>query len=244
MPSPPDFSTATCQTLMFRASLICSNPSCGTITLGPSDAHGQLATKLGEAAHIRAARPGPRYDPKMSDADRADPANGIWLCASCHTLIDKNNGKDFSVETLLEWKRKHEDTLHSLLLSHRSVLPVLRQFTEEGQVAQDVVDTLENHGALFMDRNFEVERSVILSIDRLRSELQRLARQVRYDGQLKQLIKDLVAECRMFMNHTDQFRGNYWHELEGMRNRVGVIVLRLREDYGCKVRGHLNRIIP
>ncbi|MDX6498317.1 MAG: hypothetical protein QOG23_1577 [Blastocatellia bacterium] len=28
-----------------------------------------------------------------------------------------------------------------------------------------------------------------------------------------------------------------------MRNRVGVIVLRLREDYGCKVRGQLNRII-
>jgi hypothetical protein len=46
------------------------------------------------------------------------------------------------------------------------------------------------------------------------------------------------------MNHTDHFRGQYWHELEGMRNRVGVIVLRLREDYGCKVRGHLNRIIP
>ena len=46
------------------------------------------------------------------------------------------------------------------------------------------------------------------------------------------------------MNHTDRFRGQYWPELEAMRNRVGVIVLRLREDYGCKIRGPLNRIIP
>jgi len=244
MPSPPDFSSATCQQLMFRASLICSNPACGTITLGPTDAKGHLAAKLGEAAHICAARPGPRYDVNMTDVERAHPDNGIWLCASCHTLIDKNGGEDFPVETLIEWKQKHENILCSLLLSHRSVLPILRRFTEEGQLAQDVIDTLENHGALFMDQHFEVERSVILSIDRLRSELQGLARKVRYDGDLKGLIRDLISECRMFMNHTDRFRGQYWHELEGMRNRVGVIVLRLREDYGCKVRGHLNRIIP
>src|SRR5712664_1752394 len=140
---PPDFSATTCQQLMFRASLICTNPSCGTITLGPMDATGRLATKLGEAAHIRAARPGPRFDQNMTDDERADPENGIWLCANCHTLIDKNNGDDFPVETLLEWKHKHEGVLRSLLLSHRSVLPVLRKFTEEGQIAQDVVDTLE-----------------------------------------------------------------------------------------------------
>ena len=62
MSSPPDFSAATVQLLMSRASLICSNPRCGTITLGPTDATGRLAAKLGEAAHIRAARPGARYD--------------------------------------------------------------------------------------------------------------------------------------------------------------------------------------
>ena len=244
MPAPPDFSASTCQLLMFRASLICSNPACGTITLGPIDAQGRLAAKLGEAAHIRAARLGPRYDESMTDDERAHPDNGIWLCASCHTLIDKNNGEGFPVEMLLEWKQIHESTLRSLLRSHRSVLPLLRKFTEEGQLAQDVIDTLENHGALFMDRHFEVEQHVILSIDRLRTELRQLARRIRYDAELKSLIKDLADECRSFMNHTSRFRGQYWPEIEGMRNRVGVIVLRLREDYGGKVRGHLNRIIP
>jgi hypothetical protein len=242
MSAAPDFSAATCQLLMFRASLICTR--CGTITLGPTDAQGLLAAKLGEAAHIRAARPGPRYDENMTDEQRAHPDNGIWLCASCHTLIDKNNGAGFPVEMLLDWKRKHEEILRSLLLSHRSILPILRRFTEEGQIAQDVIDTLENHGALFRDRHLEVEASVVLSIDRLRSELQLLMRRVRYDSQLKELIRDLVGECRTFMNQTDRFRGRYWNELEGMRHRVGVIVLRLREDYGCKIRGDLNRIIP
>jgi len=200
---------------------------------------------LGEAAHIRAARPGqPRFDETMTDDERANPSNGIWLCASCHTLIDKNNGADFPVDALLEWRRKHESVLRSLLYSHRSVLPILRKFTEEGQVAQDVVDTLESHGALFMDQHFEVEQHVIVSIDRLRSELQELGRRVRYDGALKGLIKDLTNECRSYMNHTDRFRVQYWPELEGMRNRAGVIVLRLRDEYGCKVRGHLNRIVP
>jgi hypothetical protein len=241
----PDFSVDTKEQLMFRASLICTNPSCATITLGPSDAVGKLSLKLGEAAHIQAARPGQaRYDPNMSDAQRADPTNGIWLCASCHSLIDKNQGADFPVAMLLEWKRKHEDVLRSLLHSHRSVLPLIRKFTEEGQIAQDVVDTLENHGALFMDRQYEVDQHVLVSIDHLRTELRDLAKRVRYDGELKGLIKDLVAECRSFMNHTSRFGGHVWPELESMRTRVGVIVLRLREDYGCKVRGRLNRIIP
>ena len=53
---------------------------------------------------------------------------------------------------------KHEAVLRSLLHSQRSVLPLLPKFTEEGQVAQDVIDTLESYGALFMDQHFEVDK--------------------------------------------------------------------------------------
>ncbi len=244
MPAP-DFVAATCERLAFRASLICSNPSCSTLTVGPADAQGPLALKLGEAAHIRAARPGQaRYEKNMTDEERAHSDNGIWLCANCHTMIDKNQGGEFTVELLLEWKSKHEQIISALLRSHRSPLPLLRKVTEEGQFAQDVVDLLEQHGALFMDTHSEVLPHVILSLDRLRSELRVLARRIRYDSSLKELIKDLVDHCRAFMNHTSRFNGRDWHELEALRGRVGIIVLRLREDYGCKIRGPLNRIIP
>ncbi|HEY6339019.1 MAG TPA: HNH endonuclease [Candidatus Sulfotelmatobacter sp.] len=241
----PDFSTPTGQTIAFRASVICSNPECSTLTTGPSEAHGDLALKLGEAAHISAARPGQaRYNPAMTDAERSAAENGIWLCASCHTLIDKNGGADFPVALLQEWKRKHEEFVRSLLLTHRSPLPVLRRFTEEGQIAQDAVDELEQHGALFVDHNIEVQSDVIASLERLRRELVQLSRGIRYDSQLKHIIKDIADECRSFMNNTSRFTHTAPSELEALRSRIGIKVLQLREDHGCKIRGPLNRIIP
>lgn len=241
----PDFSKDTIQTLAFRSGLICNNPSCQTITTGPSDGNGPLKLKIGEAAHISAKKLGQaRYDSLMSDAARASVNNGIWLCASCHTLIDKNIGADFTSTMLLGWKKSHEDLIRSLLHSHRSPVPILRKFTEEGQIAQDVVDLLENHGALFTDLHLEVSQHVSLSIERLRQELIEFSKKIRYDSKLKGLIKDLVSECREYMNHTSQFSGAQLQELEAFRNRVGYKVLALREDYGCQIRGPLNKILP
>ena len=244
MPAP-DFSQETINLLAFRACLICNNPRCATVTVGPSDAKGHLAIKLGEAAHICAKRSGQaRYDADMSDDQRAAPENGIWLCASCHTMVDKNLGHDFPKEVLLDWKRKHEEVIRSLLYTHRSPWPLIRKFSEEGQIAQEAVDALETHGALYMDRNIENPPHVLLSIERLRSELQDLVRKIRYDSQLKDLIKDLSSECRQFMNFSSS-RGRYdWHELETMRSRLGVLILRLKEDYGCNIRGQLIQILP
>jgi hypothetical protein len=241
----PDFSPETITLLAFRACLICNNPRCATVTAGPSDAKGDLAIKLGEAAHICAKRAGQaRYDDKMSDEQRAAPENGIWLCANCHTMVDKNCGLDFPKEVLLAWKRKHEEVIRSLLYTHRSPWPMIRKFTEEGQVAQEVVDVLEDHGALYMDQNIENPPHVLLSVERLRSEFQNLSRKVNYDNQLKDLIKDLATECRVFMNFSSS-RGRYdWHELQTMRSRVGVLILRLKEDYGCNIRGSLHQILP
>ena len=241
----PDFSRETIEILAFRSGLICNNPTCQTITTGPSDGNGPLKLKIGEAAHISAKKPGQaRYDSLLSDNERAQVENGIWLCASCHTLIDKNNGADFPARTLHGWKASHEDLIRTLLHSHRSPVPLLRRFTEEGQIAQDVVDRLESHGALFVDHHLEVTQHVALSIENLRQELAELRQRIRYDSRLKGIIKDLISECREYMNRTSRFSGSVRHELDALRHRVGHIVLSLREDYGCEIRGNLNRILP
>jgi hypothetical protein len=241
----PDFSPVTRDLLAFRSSLICNNPKCGALTVGPSDASGPLKLKLGEAAHICAARQGrARYDETMTDEQRASFDNGIWLCASCHTMVDKNMGTDFPIEVLVSWKESHEAVIRSLLHSHRSPLPLLRRFTEEGAIAQEAVDILEQHGALFVDLIYEVDSHVLLSIEHLRAELARLPRNVRYDSRLKDLLKDLVNEFRDFMNRTSKFQGNVLSELPSLRARVGIHLLRLRDDFGCKVRGAISRIIP
>jgi len=245
VPKAPDFSTDTVATLGARAALICNNPDSGTLTVGPSDAVNDLAIKLGEAAHIRAARAGQaRFDLDMNDDQRAEIANGIWLCASCHTMVDKNKGIDFSSDLLLLWKKDHENTISSLLRTHRSPLPMLRKFTDEGDVAQEAVDIMETHGALFVERNMEVDNYVMESIKSLRADIEKLPRRVKFNLRVKYLLKDLANEFRIFMNNTSKFPVNLLTELDTLRSRVGVTVLRLRDEYGCNVRGDLNRIIP
>jgi DNA-directed RNA polymerase subunit M/transcription elongation factor TFIIS len=43
----------------------------------------------------------------MTDAERAGPSNGIWLCRTCARLVDADERR-FRVETLRGWKEQHE----------------------------------------------------------------------------------------------------------------------------------------
>ena len=107
MPSGPDFSRPTVGALAKRSAQICSNPACHKPTSGPHSDEGK-AVIVGEAAHIRGARPGAaRFDPGMTDEQRADPSNGVWLCRNCAKRID-SDGVRFSVDVLLQWKEAHE----------------------------------------------------------------------------------------------------------------------------------------
>lgn len=103
----PKFSPRTVDTLGRRAAFLCSNPDCGAITVGAqSEAHG--ASVLGEAAHIFGAKPGSaRFHSEMTDEERAFIENGIWLCRSCHKLVD-DNPTYYTPELLIEWKAEHE----------------------------------------------------------------------------------------------------------------------------------------
>ncbi|MCX6119886.1 MAG: hypothetical protein NT027_20315 [Proteobacteria bacterium] len=92
-----------------RAGSICSQPSCRISLTGPSTTDQQSSVNLGVVAHITAASVGgPRYDATITDDKRNSIENAILLCQTCSVLIDKNNGNDYSVELLREWKCKHE----------------------------------------------------------------------------------------------------------------------------------------
>src|SRR5688572_24730067 len=83
-----EFSASVRMILAQRAGYLCSKPGCGRLTIGPSSAGGVTIT--GEAAHITGASPGgPRHDPGLSPTQRTSADNGIWLCATDATLIDK-----------------------------------------------------------------------------------------------------------------------------------------------------------
>lgn len=107
MTGGPDFSEGIKQTLAKRAGQVCSNPECRRPTSGPHSDETK-AINLGEAAHIRAARPGQaRYDASMTDEQRADITNGIWLCKECARRIDVDEAR-YAVSLLVGWKNVHE----------------------------------------------------------------------------------------------------------------------------------------
>lgn len=103
-----DFTKRIKNDLALRASYQCSY--CKTSTVGPSDEASNAVTMIGVAAHIAAAAAGPgarRYDHSMTSEQRGSIDNGIWLCASCSVLIDRDEVR-FTPQYLHELKRKHE----------------------------------------------------------------------------------------------------------------------------------------
>lgn len=104
-----EFTESTKRKLADSVGCRCSNPNCRKFTKGASrEGDGQI-NNIGVAAHISAASPGgPRYDPRMSEKERKDFGNGIWLCQSCANLID-NDVTKYTVELLIKWKEKAEE---------------------------------------------------------------------------------------------------------------------------------------
>lgn len=115
-----DFIKSMKEILSKRVGLLCSNPKCRRLTIGPNSQESQT-TNIGVAAHITAASPGgPRYDEKIDSAERSSIKNGIWLCQSCAKLIDSDESK-YTVNLLNKWKNTAEEYAESQL-NERSVL--------------------------------------------------------------------------------------------------------------------------
>lgn len=109
MSTRDDFDSKTIDAVGKRTSYICSNPTCRSLTLCPSAADESKFIYVGKAAHITAAAEGgPRYDSTLSSEQRKSISNAIFLCSTCADMIDKNNGIDFTVDTLKKWKQEHE----------------------------------------------------------------------------------------------------------------------------------------
>src|SRR5689334_6418496 len=104
-----NFSVAVVRDVRDRTGNLCSQPECRKATVGADQSTSTGVKIIGVAAHIRAASPGgPRFDASQTPAERSSIENAIWLCASCSVLIDKNDGQDFPVPKLEEWKRRAE----------------------------------------------------------------------------------------------------------------------------------------
>ena len=103
----PNFSKTTITLLAQRAAYLCSNPDCKILTIAPNT-DGEKIILIGQAAHVYGARKGSkRYNIQMTDDERSNISNGIWLCNNCHKLIDSDD-KKYTAEKLFQWKNDHE----------------------------------------------------------------------------------------------------------------------------------------
>lgn len=117
-----DFTKTTKEILAKRVSYICSNPTCRKTTVG-AHSHADKAISIGVAAHITAASStGPRYDDALTLEQRKHIDNGIWLCSTCSTLIDKDT-KHFTVDLLRKWKADCENESWKRLIGEIEVQP-------------------------------------------------------------------------------------------------------------------------
>lgn len=138
-----DFHPSVVEALARRASYICSNPNCRSLTLFPSKQDSTKTIFLGVAAHITAAaQGGPRYDPSLTPEERSSIENGIFLCTFCASLIDKNKGADFPTEILRNWKNEHEQWISNNLNKSMDSLSGYIQAAEEKNRRQGTLHAL------------------------------------------------------------------------------------------------------
>ena len=65
------------------------------------------AKSAGDGAHIVAeSLDGPRGESPLTQAQRAMADNGVWLCPTCHRIVDFVRPQDFSIELLQQWKAR------------------------------------------------------------------------------------------------------------------------------------------
>lgn len=130
MSNRDDFTQKTIDVLAKRAAWLCSNPYCRKFTVGAKSGE-EGVINLGEAAHITAAAPGgPRYNPALSSAERRNISNGIWLCNTCATLIDRDEVA-FPISLLNEWKKNAEERSFVALASSCSIIQIAKKIPVE-----------------------------------------------------------------------------------------------------------------
>lgn len=98
-----DFTEKTRRTLCNRVGGRCSRPWCDRPAVGPNS-DPDKTTSIGVAAHITASRRGgPRYDERLTPAQRKSAKNGIWCCQVCAKLVDSDTS-EYTAAELRAWK--------------------------------------------------------------------------------------------------------------------------------------------
>lgn len=240
-----DFSSSTKTALAKRAANICSNPICNCLTQAPTKKSVDKSVNIGVAAHICAAAPGgARYDENQTPEQRASIENAIWLCVHCSTLIDKNQGMDYGVNLLKEWKSNHEKEMARLQTLKTSPLALILKNTDEALLAQEIIHYLDDKGCFYISDAFERHDYVISSLSETRKYLTLTLNKLNSDSFLYKHTKLLKDECQNYMNKTSNQKNLRPSHLDVTRDNIGSIIEAICDRYNIKPTSNLITIMP
>lgn len=241
------FSAATKALVAACAGYMCTNPDCNRLLVGPEVKTGDVLLKsnIGKFAHIQGREfASARHDADMTDEQRSEPANAIFLCGVCHDLVDNNSGPGYSVALLTLWRDDHTAKVRRLLASPRlPLLPELMRLEHNAKVVQQVFDILADKRSLHYSVHMELWPHVIKALRNLRSEMNRALREMADDDQLRKDLKAIGAAARNLMKNVivgddgwpskGEIHAN--QHLDVMREEIGSIVNRLAKTYNIPI---------
>ncbi|MFD7846109.1 hypothetical protein ACFV4K_24590 [Nocardia sp. NPDC059764] len=204
-----------------------------------------LKTNIGKFAHIRGRELGSaRHNEDMTDEDRSDPDNAIFLCGVCHDLVDNNGGPGYSVALLTQWRDEHTARVRQLLASPRlPLLPELMRLEHNAKVVQHLFNVLADKRSLHCLVHMEVWPHVIKALRDLRSDINRAMREITDDDRLRIDLKAIRVAAQSLMKNVivdadglpskGEIHAN--QHLDVMREEIGSIVQRLAKTYNIPV---------
>jgi hypothetical protein len=182
----------------------------------------------------------------QTPAERAAILNAIWLCATCSTLIDKNNGMDYPANHLRRWKRDHEELIKTCLEGEKRVVFQFLKAPTDPSSAKQLLTFMQQRGVLFVPLHGEYPPHVFESIKEIRTFLTQLQANLDAESPLAVIVDSINHACRHFMN-TTSMNAEYEEVLFGLgalRKIIGLNIGDLANLYGFTVSGPLRDAIP
>lgn len=254
-----NFSISVKRNLAERAHYICSNPECKKMTARAHDDPNK-STITGIAAHINGATDGKkaiRFDPKQTPAERKSIKNGIWLCHDCSDIVDKDE-KNYPAVLLRQWKHTHEEFIKTLQLKgYASTLELLKPTTLEIDLSKQLIDFFEDKRILYDLYEKEVPSHGMRSILSIRTELDRIRKQLGQNTSLYFRIEKMQNACKTFFSELslidlDNLRYDpsnldwtkFVSNLSELRKIIGIHIAELSTKYQIRLSNELETITP
>jgi hypothetical protein len=216
-----------------KAAGLCSFPECRRELVQEPSRDGSVP--VGEIAHIVAEQPdGPRGQSPLSLEQRNHPPNLMLLCPTHHTEIDKAP-QTYTVERLIEFKRRHEMWVRLQLakpnLAGKRAMPAPEMLTETVHSTVLPVLQVPRHVYLAPPKTFDHEE--------IRKEAIRRAPYIIHNKQLV-TFEDLIGKDNAFSTITNRLQAkredasDWWRDPDKHRLYVYLLGRCLNKITGAR----------